>query len=313
MTLTETPALNPAQQQVLAELGSTDRPEFRPELRAELREQLDEALTPLKDLVQEPPLFVSKRALGLVHTCEKHYVADVSREFQWSVPAARGTLAHKAVELMVGFRVIPPPLDLLDEALARLINGGASISDFLGSLSEGERAELLAEANDRVTTFMETFPPLKREWRPVTESRVRAELCGGAFTFSGKTDLSLGFSRGHQAGKVLVDLKSGRPHRSHIDDLRFYALLETLKLGTPPRLLVNYYLEEGRPQSEKVTEDLLWTAAKRTVDAVAKICELTASEPRSPTLGPSGACRFCPVLDSCEAGQAHLEDVAKDH
>ena len=63
--------------------------------------------------------------------------------------------------------------------------------------------------------------------------------------------------RGFPPGKVLLDLKTGGFGPAHRDDLRFYALVETLRLGVPPRLLATYYLDAARLQQEAVTEELL--------------------------------------------------------
>jgi hypothetical protein len=313
-TLSEAPALNPAQQQVLDELGTTDRPVFPIDLRLELRNELESALKPI--LAEAPPaalpLFLSKRQLAMIHGCEARYVADKNDEFSWSIASARGTVAHKAIELMITYRGEPSPLDLVDSALARIEADERSLSLFIQSLGEAERAELAGKANDFVATFVETFPPLKRQWVPVTESSVRALLCNDTLTLRGKVDLSLGRNRGQEAGKVLIDLKTGQPSHLHLEDLRFYALLETLKLGVPPRLLVNYHLDAGAPRSEVVTEGLLWAAAKRVVDAVGKMIELDPPEPRTPrrTAGPN--CRWCPERETCDEGRRYLDGADQD-
>jgi RecB family exonuclease len=300
--------LNPAQQQVLDELGSTDRPTFRDDLRDHLRHELTESLTPIAEAIDEPPLFVSKRKLSMIHGCEARYRADQLADFEWSIPIARGTVAHKAIEILVARRGNPTALDLANDAMDRLELDERELGEFIRALDEGERAELVGQVNDYVATFIDTFPPLRRQWVPVAESRARAELCDDRIALSGMVDLSLGRARGNQAGKVLIDLKTGRPHPSHIDDLRFYALLETLKIGTPPRLLVSYYLDAGEPRREVVTEDLLWSTAKRTVDAVAKMVEIDLGR-REPTRTPSGACRFCPIQSECTEGTRYLAEA----
>ncbi len=303
--------LNPAQQQVLDELGTTDRPTFRIDLRTDLRHDLEEAMQPL--LAEcEAPLFVTKRQLGLLHGCEARYIADSSEEFAWSVASARGSVAHKAIELLVAHRGTPTPLDLVEGAMARIEADEKGLSSFIQQLSEAERAELSGRANDFVTTFTETFPPLSRRWVPVAESSVRALLCGDELTLRGRVDLSLGKARGQEAGKVLIDLKTGQPSHAHLEDLRFYALLETLKIGVPPRLLVNYYLDAGSPRSEVVTEDLLWSAAKRVVDGVAKLVSLAPPEPVEPSRTPGHGCRWCPLNATCEEGRGHLEAADRD-
>jgi len=80
-------------------------------------------------------------------------------------------------------------------------------------------------------------------------------------------------------------------------------LLETIKIGTPPRLLASYYLEEGRPHTEVVTDGLLHAALARTVDGVARMLELRTAS-RAPTKRTGPPCRWCPVLATCPEGTA---------
>ncbi|MEM7275511.1 MAG: PD-(D/E)XK nuclease family protein [Actinomycetota bacterium] len=310
-TLSEELRLNPAQQQVLDELGTTDRPVFRSDLRAELRHSLEEALAPV--LADAPAdLFLSKRQLAMLHGCEARYVADKDDEFTWSIASARGSVAHKAIELLIAHRGNPTPLDLVEGALARIEADEKSLSSFIQQLTEAERAELAGRSNDFVSTFTETFPPLSRRWVPVAESSVRALLCDDRLTLLGRVDLQLGRTRGQEAGKVLIDLKTGQPSHAHLEDLRFYALLETLKVGVPPRLLVNYYLDAGSPRNEAVTEDLLWSAAQRVVDGVAKQVALDPPNATEPARTPSTSCRWCPLNLTCGPGIAHLEAASQD-
>ncbi len=194
---------------------------------------------------------------------------------------------------------------MVDEALARLANGTDGLGAWLQSCPEGERAELRALANERVVTFFECFPPLKARWVPVTEGRLRAELLGGRIVLAGRTDISLGRATGPTAGKVVIDLKTGGFSASHLDDLRFYALVETLRLGTPPRLLASYYLDSGRAHPEAVTEGLLQAAVARTVDGARILHELEVGS-REPVVRPGRTCRWCPALAGCGPGRAHL-------
>jgi CRISPR/Cas system-associated exonuclease Cas4 (RecB family) len=222
------------------------------------------------------------------------------------VPAARGTVAHKAIELSVHWQGEAAPMDLVDEALARLVDDDRQgIQRFLAGLDPGDRAELRGLAVDLVSSFQECFPALRSAWIPVTESRVRVELCDGAIVLSGKTDLSLGRASGLVANKVIIDLKSGRPSVTHREDLRFYALLETMKFGVPPRQLASYYLDSGRAQPEQVTVALLHSAVRRTIDGVTTLVELRHGG-REPKLQPGPTCRWCSLRTTCAAGQAEL-------
>jgi hypothetical protein len=307
--------LNPAQRDVLEQLGASrdERPRFDAVLRHELRRALDDGLAPLVDRLDDRPgvrpgdtMFVSKHRLGRVMGCERRFLAEEDEEFAWSVPLARGTVAHKAIELSIHWRREPEPLVLVDEAISRLGEGIDGLADWLQGATEVERAELRAEANDRVVKFLECFPPLKPGWRPATESRLRLEI-HDRFVLSGKVDLALGQAEGDRAGKVLIDLKTGGFSPQHLDDLRFYALIESIRLGTPPRRLATYYLDQGRFLPEDVTENLLFSTVGRVVDGIGRILDLeTGARPARIATGP--ACRWCPALHDCEEGQRHLRD-----
>jgi len=306
---------NPAQREVLAALGARphERPAFDPRLRDELRAGLERRLAPVADRVPAgETLWVSKHLLSSVHGCEAMFLAQEAEDFAWSAQTARGTVAHKAIEMSISWRGDPAAGELVDEAMARLIASHDRISDYLGSLGEGERAELHGEASERVNMFLECFPRLEARWRPVAESRLRADLNDDKVVLSGKVDLTVGRAEGVRAGKVLIDLKTGGFSPTHRDDLRFYALIETLRLGVPPRLLASYYLDGGRLQDEVVSEDTLAVAVERVVDGAEAAVSLT-HEGRAPQLRPGAPCRWCPIRAGCEVGQRFLEDRDEQH
>ena len=306
-------ALNPAQQDLLAALrtGDDEPRTFDAGLRNELRAEIEQRIGALVNDLPEVPLFVSKHRLSQVHGCEVRFLAEEADPFAWSPATARGTVAHKAIELSLNLRGNSAPLELVDGALTRLSEDDRSLGDWLRSCSDEEVAELRAEANDRVAKFLECWPPLKIAWRPVPESRVSADLCGDKVRLSGKVDLSIGFARGNVAGKVLIDLKTGMFSPTHVDDLRFYALVETLRLGTPPRRLATHYLDSGRLQPEDVTEDVLYAAVARTAEGVARIVELH-HDGREPVYRTGPVCRWCPVYEDCPTGQSWVTDTAFD-
>ena len=289
-----------------------ERPTFDAGLRDELRTLLEERLQPLvaiitSDRFDDDVLYLSKHWLAQALGCERKFMADLAEPFQWSPPIARGTVTHKAIELSVHWQGEASPLALVDEALARFENAEHSIADYLIRCGQTERAELRAEAGAAATQFLECFPPLKPAWRPATDSPIRASLHGGLIELSGKPDLTLGQPQGTVAGKVIIDFKTGRFSPSHREDLRFYALLEALRV-LPPRLLATYYLDQGRFHSEEVTVDLLLSAAERVVDGAHRYVELTSGH-REPTVAPGRACRWCPVQLDCEEGTTYLDDA----
>jgi hypothetical protein len=293
--------LNPAQREVLDALRAPERPRPRYDagLRAALRAHLEEELGPLAALVDRPAV-VTKRALGEVLTCEAHHLASTAAPFEWNVALARGVVVHRAIQLGVFRRDAPPPLELVDDALDRLADDpDAAVADYLLDLPEAERAELRGAASEVVSAFTELWPPLARTWFPRTETPVRAELCGGKVVLTGRVDLSLGVADGDRAGRVLVDLKTGGASAGHLHDLRFYALLETLRSGVPPLRLATSYLEAGDLAVEDVDEDVLEAAVRRTVQGARAVLEVRLGL-RSPAITPNPACRWCPAREGCE-------------
>jgi hypothetical protein len=133
-----------------------------------------------------------------------------------------------------------------------------------------------------------------------------ANFHDGKIVLSGKADLTLGRARGLVANKVIVDLKTGRYSPDHVSDLRFYALVEALRVGVPPRLLATSYLDSGELHTEVVTEDLLWGQVRRVIGAAGRIATLDAGE-RDPERHPGPPCWFCPVNDDCAPGIQWLE------
>jgi hypothetical protein len=310
----DTTNLSPTQAEVLDRLGATrdERPTFPPDLRDRLRTALSEALADLAgELDPDDPLTVNKHDLATVHGCELRYLTERDRPFEWSPPLARGTVAHKAIELSLHERGRPVPLVLVDEALDRLERSDASLAGWLATCSEAERAEVRALANERVAGFLECFPPLRRTWMPVTESRLRVELLDGRVSIAGRSDLTLGRAEGTTAGKVIIDFKTGATSTTHVDDLRLYALVEALRTGVPPRLTASLYLDSGTIHTEVITEGVLDAAVARTADGIRKVHELDVGT-RAPEARASRRCRWCPALATCATGRAFLGELDDD-
>jgi CRISPR/Cas system-associated exonuclease Cas4 (RecB family) len=301
--------LSPVQQEVVEQIGAVREswPEFPAELRYELRGELERGVADhVKMLGDGVSIWANKHAITSVHGCEKKFLAD--REFPgWSVPLARGSVVHKAIELSINWRGTPIPADLVDESMASLEHSDQNISAFLQELPDADRAQLRSDSVDLVTKFDECWPDLKKQWRPVTEAKIRMELFEGRVVLQGKIDLTLGRAEGLRAGKVLVDLKSGKFQPGHMHDLRYYAMIETVRIGVPPRRIASYYLDQGRFHSEDVTEEMLFSATQRAIDGINRMIELEL-DPSDPRVATSPACRWCRVLDACQPGQVSLRE-----
>ncbi|MGB7879883.1 MAG: PD-(D/E)XK nuclease family protein [Ilumatobacteraceae bacterium] len=304
----DTTALTPVQQRTLDALRRSGEPlVFDPDLVADIRTEVRIAFDEFAERLQpNQQLWVNKHTVATVLDCEEfHLVPD---DFEWKPATAKGQVAHRAIQLTLSWRGEPNPTDLVEEAMARLADEERGIGQWIAALSPADEADLRGQSVERVTKFMESFPPLDKRSNPMTESSVRWPN-DGPIVLSGKVDLVMGRPRGSEASKVIIDLKTGRPNVRHRQDLGFYALLETLVRSVPPRKVATFYLDAAEAQVEDVSERLLRTSVRRTLDAINAIVELQ-SEGRPPVRRPGVTCRWCPLADTCDEGRAYLAGQA---
>ena len=304
------PGLNPVQRRTLDVLKRSGDPVvFDPEFVTEIRMQARVAFDDFASrLDADQRLFANKHKIAAVLDCEAH--AMQPDEFEWTPANAKGTIAHRAIELLLSWpthRGEPTPIDLVTEAIDRLADDNSGMSSWINSLTPADEADVRGQTTVRVTQFLENFPPLRKQWAPITEASIRWPS-SGPITLAGKVDLLFGRPQGNESRKVIIDLKTGRPHARHRQDLAFYALLETLVREVPPRKVATFYLDAAEAHADDVSERTLLTALRRTLDGVNAWVELEA-EQRPPERRPGASCRWCPISAECEPGQAHLNTL----
>ncbi len=295
--------LNPMQQAVLDSLGkSADWRPLPTEVIENIRAKLHGELQAIADnLSPENALWVTKHKLTTVHGCEANHLASLNT-FEWTIANVKGTVLHKAVELGRNWSGEIIPSQIVDEALVQLADDErGSAGPFIEQLTPAERAQLRSSSVDLFTKFDECFPPLKPAWRPVLESSARYEMFDRRINLSTRADLTLGPA----GAKVIIDLKSGRFVPSHREELRFYALVEALRSGQAPRLLATYSLVTARADVEEVTEGVLQSATRKTVDGIRLIVELER-DGRKPAVRPGSTCYWCPLIENCAEGIAYM-------
>lgn len=301
--------LTPLQSKTLGLLRRSDEPVvFAPEFVESVRADMVEAFEAFAERLGDETVYMSKHRLTTALGCEAQHMADDG--FAWSIQSAVGRVAHRAIELMINWRGDPIPRDLVDEALARLADDESDFGDWIAGRSEADTADLRGRATDKVTKFQECFPPLPARFAPRTESSIRWPN-EGPIMLSGKVDLAIGRPAGAESRKVIIDLKTGWVSSNHREDLRFYALVDTLRSGVPPRKLASFYLDSGEPVIEDVTENVLRAAARRTLDAIDIEIELRF-EGRAPIKRPGTPCRWCSLARTCDEGSAYLAGTRDD-
>lgn len=292
--------LNPLQQTIIDSLGVPDNWEPLPDhIVTDIEQQLTVALAPLEGLfTAEKPLRINKHFIATVLGCEEYHVLNKQQAFAWNVNTVRGTIAHKSIELLLNWRGPVMPSELVDAAITSVAdNPRQSASEFIVTLSAHELAELRGAVINAVTTFIECFPPIKPQWRPMVEYSAAYSLFDGSVILSSRMDLVLG----GPGRKVLIDLKTGLLTPTHRDDLRFYALIETLRSRQPPRSLGSYSLDHARLDNEDVTEGVLQSAVRRTAHGALLIADLELKT-RQPERRAGFQCRWCPKNDECAEG-----------
>jgi PD-(D/E)XK nuclease superfamily len=288
-------------------IGTGARPSFPGDLSQRLRDRIEDAV---RELELSEPLWLGKEKLKDLARCEGKFHADVAGEsppFAHSAKSAAGVLLHKAVEVEVGSRQPLDPHAIAGVAAGRVLEREERFQDYWGTLSAPEQDDVLMEVVRRMTLFQGSFPPLKelrRDLVPVSEMKVRAELLGGALVLSGQIDLVLGRVdqlEPHRATRLAIDLKTGNAYPEFAEDMRFYALLLTLRFGVPPYRVASLFLESGEWQSEDVTEELLHHAADRAIAAARTAASLVNG--RAAVLTPGVYCAWCPRSAVCPSAE----------
>ncbi|GIU85139.1 MAG: hypothetical protein KatS3mg008_1914 [Acidimicrobiales bacterium] len=304
--------LNPVQRRILEVLGAKkdERPEFDEALADRIQSHMEESLRDVAEALGERgKIYVSKRDLAGVLACEAQWLDDAERDFEWNAAVAKGTVVHKALELAVFGDDSLEHTDLVDKALERVAASDQGLALWLDQIDPAELGELKSAAVSLLSQAEEILPPLRKEWRPVLESRVKAELNGGRIALVGRVDLTLGRVEGRRAGKVVVDLKTGSEAEDHLHHLRFYALLELLRMRVPPRMVATIYLESASVRHEEVTEHTLQAAAERVIRGVRRIFELKNDTDADPVKRPGPSCGWCRLLGQCEEGTSYLAEA----
>jgi hypothetical protein len=311
--------LTPSQRRVFDELlGAGDaRPPADDELAVSVRASLEERTADAVALRPEGArgLRLNKTALDALD-CEGRYLDHLEARFEWTPPTVLGTLVHRGIELdHAGDRSVEVG-EVVAQAWKDFAAKGESGSDYLAGLGGVEAHALRADASARIAEFRECFPPMRSHWPVRHEVRLTCPLHRGAVELIGKPDLVFGTVDAATRRLLLVDLKTGRRSRRDRADMRFYALLATLKYRSVPWRVATYYLDEADWDAEDVDEDSLEAAVRSVADRVAAAARLTWQRPPEHALrliaGPS--CRWCGRAPTCEArmeadAQRALRDI----
>ena len=305
--------LNDRQRDTLDRLiGPADaRPGFDPAYADELKARIDAVIGERTTL---GGVWIGKSRLAALARCEGMFAADVLDEgepFRHTDRSAIGAILHRAIQIdveVVNRERDDRPDVTCRSAVEKLLADGQKkdFRAFWEPETESARDAMLAEAAALLVAFRANFPPLRdmrQDLIPAAEQKFKVEAAGGNVSFSGVVDLMVGMPTKAVASRLLIDHKTGGARPEFVEDMRFYALLHTLRRGEPPYRVASYFVETGEWQAEDVTARMLEHAADRA--AVAARLAIAISEGDAPSsLTPGPYCSWCPRAKTCPSSAA---------
>ena len=305
--------LSASQRRVVMDLleVTATRPAPDPDRPRRLRDLIEGLLAPVLEQrdVEARPIRLGKTQLDAL-ACDGRYLDQVATPFEWARPIVRGQLVHRATALDHHLGRSRGSGELMAHAWEEFTHSGDGHLAFAQTLSDLDIASLQADAATAVEEYRATFPHIPDTWRVVYEPTIVARFGAGAVTIRGKPDIVLGRVTADQRRMLLVDLKTGNRSRNDRQDMRWYALLATLKYRQAPFKVATFYIDEGSWVEETVTDDVLEAAARGVVERVIAAIRLT-DDPTPVTLNAGPMCRWCGLADSCiEKKRADAEYAA---
>lgn len=246
---------------------------------------------------------VTKDAVSSVRRCEARHLAELAARGATEVmppspPLVRGRLLDalfRQVAVTGGVGVDP----VADAVSACEADGDPTAGGWF-DLDEGDRREVRATVAVAAERLVADWPAFPAGAGLRTQERVLVGLAGGRVQLSGRPDLTVGRPTRQRAGVLVVEAKSGSFRPAHLEELRFYSLLEALRWGVAPFRAVVWSLGDGRIEAVDVDSDLVWSEALRAADAVTRLTRLAAGE--APRASANPLCPSCPLQSGCPEG-----------
>jgi len=217
-----------------------------------------------------------------------------------SEPAVKGTLVHRALELLLDARAHERTADFGAACLSAAMSEMRQDEEFVGlALDEAAEATFLSDADKMMARYFELEDP--RTIRPIG-LELRLETMVGDLRLRGIIDR---LELDDQGGLVVTDYKTGRApseaqERSRLGGVRFYAYMchqlfgvmpakvQLMYLGSQPQFIITTPTEQSIRGLER-TVTAVWTAVERA-------CQNEDFRPNR-----SALCSWCAFQQWCPA------------
>lgn len=243
-------------------------------------------------------LWLNKTALAAL-SCDGRYLDRLQTPFEWSPEAVAGQLAHTVVATDIAGHQSRGIDELVQYSWKRLLHRGGGAGRYLAGLRGPDADAVKAEAAKRGYGFRECFPVLPDWMHARTEVAFTWRL-SDRVVCKGVPDLVVGRPDPQRQLQQLIDVKTGGRQPGHQEELRFHALLATIKYGVAPFRVATYYLDEADWVAEDVHADVLLQTADRLAAHVKRAVWLQ-SQPADAelTLRTGSACNWCTRAPTC--------------
>jgi len=262
----------------------------------DLRTWLNEQLLDATDGWDRPAglLGITKGRVLSVMRCPATILGDLE-ERKMNEALALGTIVDAAASLLLMTNKLPGDAPWLGAVIAALGDGDREVVRFVERLSTEARDNLRSQVQEKCE-LLEVLLGDVRQCEGTAQERFRVQFTEPGVQLTGRTDLVLG-----AIDRSILEVKSGRfgPHLN--DELRFYALLATLRDQRSPVAVAALTLGDGVLTTLEVTIDLLEAGAQRVIDAARVLVQVDQATVagRWPETMPSRLCSWCRAAPRC--------------
>ena len=294
------------QQKVVQELlgWETPRPAADTGLGPDLRAALEAATTAAARIVPRGRRLTLAKATLDSLDCDGRFIDRTETPFAYSPAMVRGQLAHSAITLDMAGRRARPAAEVVSEAWTLFTAAGGAAASYVRGLEGVEADALRNGALQMMLEFRDVFPLLPEKVPVRAEPALAVSLHSGRISMFGRPDFLFGrVERGHRR-MLLLDLKTGRRSlERNRAELRFYALLATVKYGVAPFRAATFYLDEASWDAEDISAEALHATARAVGVRAHRAALLTFDRPADGDLRlvPGPACQWCTRAATCPA------------